>query len=60
MNVTVCSPEDLIISKLQWIQILQSERQMNDIRNLLQLKDIDMQYIKNWISKLNLTTFNIV
>lgn len=57
--ISVCRPEDLVISKLQWIQELQSERQMNDIRNLLQYPNLDINYIEHWISELKLQTFDL-
>ena len=52
--------EDLIISKLIWIQELQSDRQMSDIKNLLKNKDIDMPYIHYWCKELKLETFNLI
>jgi hypothetical protein len=54
------SIEDLIISKLIWIQELQSERQMTDIQNLLTHPDIDDIYLTGWIYELNLKTFDLL
>lgn len=58
--ISVCSPEDLVISKLQWIQELQSERQMNDIKFLLQIPNINKDYILHWIQALQLQTFGLI
>ena len=33
---------------------------MNDISNLLANPDLDRQYLKGWIEKLNLNTFNLL
>ncbi len=60
VEVWMVSPEDLIISKLEWIQLLQSDKQMADIRNLLSLPGIDLDYIKNWCKKLDLNTFDLL
>ena len=60
VEVWMVSPEDLIISKLEWIQLLQSDKQMADIRNLLSLPDIDSDYIKNWCKKLYLNTYDLL
>jgi hypothetical protein len=60
VEVWMVSPEDLIISKLEWIQLLQSDKQMEDIRNLRSLPGIDLDYIKNWCKKLNLNTFDLL
>ncbi len=51
--------EDLIISKLEWIQVLQSEKQVGDIKALLENPVIDLVYLKKWCRKLSLNTFNI-
>ncbi|MEO5570339.1 MAG: DUF6036 family nucleotidyltransferase [Bacteroidia bacterium] len=57
----VISAEDLVISKLMWIQQLESERQKDDISNLLLTqKNMDLDYIKSWIKKLNLNTYNLL
>lgn len=54
------SPEDLVLSKLIWIQDVQSDLQICDIENLLESKDLDLKYIQNWVSKLNLNTFKLL
>ncbi len=59
-DVWIVSPEDLTISKIEWIQQLQSEKQINDIENLLAKPEIDKNYIKEWCNKLNLKTFNLL
>lgn len=56
----VVSLEDLILSKLKWIQVIQSEIQLNDIKNLLRNEAVDMDYLHFWIDKLNLKTFELI
>lgn len=56
----VVSAEDLIISKLKWIQDLESETQKRDIANLLNISGIDREYVKFWCNKLNLNTYNLI
>jgi predicted nucleotidyltransferase component of viral defense system len=56
----VVSLEDLILSKIIWIQEYQSERQMEDIKNLLRNDKADMAYIQEWCQKLGLNTFNLL
>lgn len=53
------SAEDLIISKLQWIQESKLPMQMKDIEELLTRKDLDTEYIRTWIVKLKLNTFKL-
>ncbi len=60
MKIFLVSPEDLVISKLIWIQELQSSIQAEDIKMLSSLKDLDWSYIYEWISNLNLNTFGLI
>jgi hypothetical protein len=50
----IVSKEDLILSKLDWARQSQSERQLSDVENLL-ATGADMEYLKTWSQKLNLT-----
>ncbi len=58
-KVYVVAIEDLIISKLIWIQNYPSEKHIEDIENLLKNPNKNLIYIKKWISEFNLKTFNI-
>jgi hypothetical protein len=58
--VWTVSPEDLIISKLEWIQQLQSDKQSSDISMLLNTHGIDREYITNWCNKLKLNTYGLL
>lgn len=60
IDVWIVSPEDLVISKIEWIQQFQSDKQTSDISNLLANPEIDRNYIFNWCKKLNLKTFNLI
>lgn len=55
----VISAEDLILSKLEWMQESESFMQKNDIIALKEEALIDMQYILLWIKKLGLKTFGL-
>ena len=58
--IYVVSPEDLLISKLIWIQDLQSPVQMEDISNLIVFDGLDWAYIEKWINQLKLNTFDLL
>lgn len=60
MKIYIVSPEDLLLSKLIWIQELQSGIQMEDIKRLAVLDSLDRFYISNWIHVLKLKTFNLL
>lgn len=59
-KIYLVTVEDLLLSKIIWIQELQSVLQMDDIKNLCQIDSLDWKYIKYWIGKLNLNTFNLI
>jgi hypothetical protein len=60
MKIFLVSPEDLLISKLIWIQELQSAVQSEDIKLLSSYAELDWNYIHNWIKKLELNTFDLI
>ena len=59
-DIFIVSCEDLLLSKLLWIQTIQSNIQMEDIKLLAEVKDLDWTYIKYWISTLKISTFNLI
>ncbi len=56
----VTSLEDLILSKLLWIQELSSEKQQEDIRQLLNTGKADQTYLHHWIDVLKIHTFGLI
>ena len=51
----VVSPEDAILSKLEWSKIGSSERQFNDAAQVAALvgeSNIDLTYLKKWAKEL--------
>jgi hypothetical protein len=60
IKISIASPEDLIISKIIWIQQIQSDIQKEDVTILLQMNGLDRAYIDKWIRNLNLNTFNLL
>ena len=60
MTIFVATAEDLLLSKLIWIQEMQSAVQMEDIKNLSTKENLDWNYIDRWIITLNLNTFNLL
>jgi Nucleotidyl transferase AbiEii toxin, Type IV TA system len=59
IDIWVIDLNDLILSKLRWIQQIQSGKQMEDIKSLLQNPHIDKAYLQTWIQKLSLKTFDL-
>jgi hypothetical protein len=50
------SPEDVILSKLEWAKLGESERQVNDALNIarVQKEVLDLKYINHWASELGI------
>jgi hypothetical protein len=56
-DVFVVSPEDLILSKLEWAKDSRSEVQLNDVRNLLRdAKGLNRTYLTRWAKALGVET----
>ena len=60
MTMSIVSLEDLLISKIIWIQEIQSGIQMEDIKLLSRVENLDWNYINAWLKELNLKTFNLL
>jgi hypothetical protein len=60
MKIFVVSPEDLLISKLIWIQQVQSPQQTADIKALKEISELDWNYIWYWINTLKLNRFELL
>ena len=55
-SVALVAPEDLIISKLDWMKETRSEVQLGDVRNLLRsVPDLDREYLAQWTGRLGLS-----
>jgi hypothetical protein len=50
------SPEDIIIKKLQWFKMGESQKHLEDIKGMLRISadKLDLNYIKKWTIKLDL------
>lgn len=60
MKIYIVSPEDLLLSKIIWIQELQSSLQAEDIRILSKISKLDWDYIHHWIRILKLNTVGLL
>jgi hypothetical protein len=56
----VVSVEDLILSKLIWIQDYQFSQQLVDIEQLVADNSLDKDYLSHWTGQLKLNTFNLL
>ena len=52
-DLSVVTPEDLLLSKLHWAKTSRSELQLGDVKNLiLSESNLDWPYIQEWAKKL--------
>jgi predicted nucleotidyltransferase len=58
VHTSMISGEDLILSKLEWSKMGESERQIKDAAIVLQkrLGELDQNYIQKWVKELGLST----
>ncbi|MEK7305683.1 MAG: hypothetical protein AAB034_05980, partial [Nitrospirota bacterium] len=55
--VCIVSPEDLILSKLDWAKDSRSQLQLDDVRNLLgSVQGLDIAYLIRWADRLGLSS----
>lgn len=52
----VASAEDVILSKLEWAKLSESERQLNDVAGIVRTQGdgLDFNYVKRWVAALSL------
>ncbi len=56
-QVFIVSPEDLILSKLDWAKESRSQMQLDDVRNLLgSVQGLDTAYLTHWADRLGLSS----
>jgi len=53
-SISVTSAEDLVIAKLRWARASESEMQLRDVSNILEVAEIDLPYLYHWVGELGL------
>jgi hypothetical protein len=56
MSLTLATPEDVLIAKLEWSKMGDSERQLVDAAGILKMQRdaLDFAYIEQWVESLDL------
>ena len=56
ITMWIISPEDLVLFKLKWAKDSESEMQLRDFHNIIEMcKNLDIEYVKRWADKLGLS-----
>jgi hypothetical protein len=57
VSLFVASAEDVILAKLEWSKLAQSQRQIEDAAGILKIRgdSLDRSYLNKWIHELGLT-----
>ncbi len=55
----IATPEDLVIAKLKWYEMSESAKQLEDIKFLLTLSELDFQYLEGWVNRLNIRRYGL-
>ena len=52
--IQMARAEDVVLSKLEWAKLGESERQLNDVRGILEVRgaSLDRRYIEAWLDDL--------
>jgi hypothetical protein len=56
VNVYAATPEDIVVAKLLWSKLGESERQLNDAAGVVHMQGeaLDRSYIESWVERLEL------
>lgn len=56
LRLYAATPEDVVVAKLEWAKLAESERQLRDVAGILrgQRDALDLEYIQRWIFALGL------
>jgi hypothetical protein len=56
VDMVISTPEDVMIAKLSWAKLGESQRQINDVGSVLKVKRVplDVAYIERWVKDLEL------
>ena len=56
-EATFASPEDVILKKMEWCKMGESEKHLEDIKGILKISGskIDLSYIDEWASKIGIS-----
>ena len=56
VNLPTASPEDILLTKLWWAKLGESERQINDAAGIIQVQadQLDLDYVEKWVAVLEL------
>jgi hypothetical protein len=56
VQMVLSAPEDVVIAKLNWAKLGESQRQINDVGSVLEVKRVplDTAYIERWVKELDL------
>jgi hypothetical protein len=57
VRLHVASPEDIVVAKLEWAKLGESDRQVQDVASILSSRqaDLDFAYLERWIHALGLS-----
>ena len=52
----IATAEDILLAKLEWAKLGESERQVDDAAGILEIRagDLDMNYVLHWVRELEL------
>ena len=55
-RLTIATPEDVLLAKLEWARMGDSERQMVDAAGIITMQGaaLDLSYIRHWVEQLHL------
>jgi hypothetical protein len=55
VRLTIATPEDVVLSKLEWAKMTESERHLSDVAGIVRMqRNLDLSHIEAWVLSLGL------
>lgn len=59
IKCSIAAPEDLVISKLKWYAMSKSNKQLDDVKFLIEEIELKRQYLEIWTKRLNINRYGL-
>jgi len=56
MRLTIATPEDVVVAKLEWAKLGESQLQLKDVAGIIRVQgeNLNVAYIERWVEELGL------
>ncbi len=59
ITCSIAAPEDLVISKLKWYAMSKSNKQLEDVKFIIEELELKREYLEIWTKRLNINRYGL-